>query len=417
MTERLFQFIWQSQYFNQLNLETTAGEPLQILNAGRYNCNQGPDFLDARIKIGNTSWAGNVEMHIKTSDWIKHQHQDDRNYNNVILHVVWKNDAVINSIPVLELEMRVSKILLQRYEELMKASAFIPCEKMVGLIAPITWNSWKESLVVERLMRKRETIETSLQQNHHHWEETFWWLLARNFGMTVNAEAFELIARSVPISLLAKYKNQLHQLEALLLGQAGLLDEYFKEDYPRAKKREYEFMRKKYDLLPIQQPIHFLRMRPGNFPTVRLAQLAMLIHQSSHLFTAIRDEASIDAVRKRFEITASDYWHHHYCFDEMSGFKKKKIGESMIDNIVVNTLVPFLFSYGEYLREDAYKEKALNWLLATSAEHNSITKSYQELGVSNSTALDSQALIELKKEYCIKRRCLDCAIGKSLLKK
>ena len=232
MTERLLHFIWQFQYFNKSELTTSAGELVQVLFAGQYNTNQGPDFSDAKIKIGKTTWAGTVELHIKTSDWKKHNHQSDTNYNNVILHVVWEDDTSSSSvlkkiIPVIELKDRVSKILLQRYEELMNATSFIPCEKSINTVRDITWKSWKDRLLVERLLRKSKIVETHLQQNNYHWEETFWWLLAKNFGMKVNAEAFEAIAKSVSINILAKHKSQIHQLEALLLGQAGLLEGEF----------------------------------------------------------------------------------------------------------------------------------------------------------------------------------------------
>jgi hypothetical protein len=220
MTERLLQFIWQFQYFNKTELATTDGEMVQVVFAGQYNTNQGPDFSDAKIRIDDTTWAGSVELHIKTSDWNKHQHQHDKNYNNVILHVVWEHDGGRNSVPantaerssvvpvpVLELQDRVSKILLQRYEELMNSSAFIPCEKSIATVNDITWTSWKDRLLAERLLRKSKTVETFLQQNNYHWEEVFWWLLARNFGIKVNTETFEAIARSVPLNMLGKHKT------------------------------------------------------------------------------------------------------------------------------------------------------------------------------------------------------------------
>jgi hypothetical protein len=429
MTERLLQFIWQFQYFNKGELATTTGETVQVLFAGQYNTNQGPDFSDAKIKIGKTIWAGAVELHLKTSDWNKHKHQSDKNYNNVILHVVWEDDGdgsrnsvPANSnernsvIPVLELSGRVSKILLQRYEELMNADSFIPCEKSINSVRDITWKSWKDRLLAERLLRKAKIVETYLKQNSFHWEETFWWLLARNFGMKVNADAFEAIARSIPINVLAKHKSQIHQLEALLLGQAGLLEGKFTDDYPKLLQREYKFLKEKYKLKPIHQPIHFLRMRPGNFPTIRLAQLAMLITESAHLFSKIKEAAAIKVVVKWFDVTANDYWHYHYQFDEASSFKKKTLGAAMIDNIIINTVAPVLFAYGNYHDENNYKEKVLKWLEKTAAESNSITKGFQKLGIENKNAFDSQALIELKNEYCGKKRCLDCGIGNSILK-
>ncbi|HEX7904591.1 MAG TPA: DUF2851 family protein [Chitinophagaceae bacterium] len=416
MTERLLQFIWQFQYFNRNALSTLDGEAIQVLLPGHYNTNQGPDFTNAKIKIGTTTWAGTIELHVKTADWKKHKHHSDKNYKNVILHVVWEDDETRNAVPVLELKSRVSRLLLHRYNELMQTTGFIPCEKNITSIKDITWKSWQERLLAERLLRKAKTIETFLQQNNYHWEETFWWLLARNFGMKVNADAFESVARSIPINILAKQKYQVHQIEALLLGQAGLLKEAAEEDYPQLLQKEYKFQESKHGLHPIHLPLHFLRMRPGNFPTVRLAQLAMLVHESAHLFSKIKEAGSVKDVKRWFDVTANDYWHYHYRFDETSPYKKKKLGEVMIDNIIINTIAPVLFAYGSYHGEQKYKDKALQWLGETSAEKNVITKGFQELGIKNETAFDSQALIELKNEYCTKKRCLECVVGNSLLK-
>jgi hypothetical protein len=411
----LLQFVWQFRYFNKSQLLTTTGEDIQIIYPGHHNHNQGPDFLDAKIRIGNTLWAGTVELHLQSSGWEKHRHHTDKNYNNVVLHVVWEHDLADMSMPVLELKNRVPKILLQRYEQLIHSSSFIPCEKSIGLVKDITWKAWKDRLLAERLLRKKAVVEEYLLQNNHHWEETFWWLLARNFGIKVNADAFEAVARSIPLKILARHKDQLHQLEALLFGQAGLLNNDFEEDYPRLLQREYRFMQKKNKLQPIHLPIHFLRMRPGNFPTVRLAQLAMLIHKAAHLFSFIKESNSLKEIRNRFNIAANDYWHYHYRFDELSSLKIKKQGVSMIDNIIINTIAPALFAYGHYHKENKYKEKAIQWMEETNAENNAVTNGFAQLGKENRTACDSQAMLELKNEYCNKKRCLDCAIGNAIL--
>lgn len=417
MTERLLQFIWQFQYFNKSELTTSAGETVQIISPGQFNTNQGPDFLDAKVKIGLTTWVGNIELHLKTSDWKKHNHHNDENYNNVIVHIVWEDDAEQEkNIPLIQLKERVSKILLKRYEDLMNASGFIACENSIHVVRELTWKNWKERLLAGRLMRKATAVENYLQQSAWHWEETFWWLLARNFGIKVNSEIFEEMARSVPLNILARHKNQIHQLEALLLGQAGLLKEKFAGDYPILLRKEYEFYRKKYKLRPCSGTVFFLRMRPGNFPTIRLAQLAMLVHESSHLFSKIKEAASVREVKKWFDVTANDYWHYHYRFEESSAFKKKRLGTAMIDNIIINTVVPMLFAYGSYQDEYKYKQKALQWLEEISAENNLITNSFQKLQVENKNAFDSQALIELKNEFCVKKKCLDCSVGNAILK-
>lgn len=417
MTERLLQFIWQFQYFNKGELTTQSGENLLVISPGQYNTNQGPDFLDAKVRVGNTTWAGNIELHFKTSDWEKHNHHHDNNYNNVILHVVWEHDlSQQNSIPVLELKERVSKILLERYDELVKTINFIPCESSIHLVSDLTWQSWKERLLAERLIKKSKIVERYLLQSNYHWEEVFWWLLSRNFGIKVNADAFEEMARSIPLAILAKHKNQIHQVEGLLLGQMNLLSRNFEENYPKMLKKEYEFYKKKYGLRPISRLPFFLRMRPGNFPTIRLAQLAMLVVDSAHLFSKIKETGSVNEIEKWFGVTANDYWHYHYRFDEPSPFKKKKLGGFMVDNIIINTIVPMLFAYGEYHHEEQYKQKALQWLEETPAESNLITKGFNRLNIENKNAFDSQALIELKNEYCDRKRCLDCSVGNAILK-
>jgi Protein of unknown function (DUF2851) len=418
MTERLLQYIWQFQYFNKSELTTAEGEPLQIIHSGNYNTNQGADFLDAKIKIGNTLWAGSIELHINSSDWNSHKHTDDKNYNNVILHVVWQNNELVKlPFSTLVLQDRVSKLLLTKYNELMMANSFIPCEKNIHQVNELTWTSWKERLLVERLQNKSAAVVAYLKKNNNHWEETFWWMIAKNFGIKVNSDAFEKIAQSISINILAKHKNQIHQLEALLFGQAGLLENDFTEDYPQLLQKEYRFFKSKYQLQKIAAPLYFLRMRPANFPSVRLAQLAMLVHSSLHLFTLVKESKTVKEVKKLLNVTANDYWHYHYLPDEPTVFKKKNVGTQMIENILINTVVPVLFAYGQYHKENSYKDKALQWLVEITAEKNNITRGFALLATGNKNAFDSQSLIQLKNEYCDKKRCLDCAVGNALLKK
>jgi hypothetical protein len=241
-------------------------------------------------------------------------------------------------------------------------------------------------------------------------------MLARNFGMKVNSEAFESMARTISVTTLAKNKHQIHQLEALLFGQAGLLEEKFTEEYPKLLQREYLFLKKKYDLSPVHNPVHFLRMRPGNFPTIRLSQLAALVQNSAHLFSKVLETEKVSEIKKLFEVTANDYWHYHYKFDEASSFKKKTIGKNMIDNVIINTVVPVLFAYGLYHQEEKYKNKAILWLEELSAELNLITKTFTSLNLSNNSAFDSQAFIELKTQYCDHKYCIQCSIGNAILK-
>ena len=417
MTEKLLQYIWQFQYFNARNLQTTGGEPVQIIRNGMYNVNQGPDFLNARIKIGSTEWAGSIEIHINSSDWAAHKHTGDANYKNVVLHVVWQDDLKKQlPFPTLELHALVSNLLLSQYEELMQSAQFIPCQQHIAHVPEITVAAWKERLLIERLQQRSLYIESLLAKNNQHWEEVFWWMLAKNFGIRINADSFEKIAQTIPVNILAKHKSQVLQLEALLMGQAALLDKHFEDDYPNMLRKEYTFLQKKYQLKKAHAPLYFLRMRPANFPTVRLAQLAMLIHQSLHLFSRIKEAAKVNEIEHLLNVTANDYWHYHYSFDETTAFKKKTLGKQMIQNIMINTVVPVLYAYGYVNSNDSFKNKALQWLENITAEQNSITRGFEALHILNRNAFDSQALIQLKNDYCNYKHCLRCAIGNSILK-
>ncbi len=422
MTERLLQFIWQFRYFDRQQLFTTAGEPLRIIFPGNHNINQGPDFLDASVRIGTTTWAGSVEMHCRSSDWLRHAHGADPNYSNVVLHVVWENDMPVVDyqqlipVPLLELKGRVAVSLLQRYERWMKETVFIPCEKNIGTVPRLVWQSWKDRMLAERLSLRMEAVCQLLRENRGHWEETCWWLLARNFGMKVNGDAFESLARSLPLTLLGRHRHQLLQLEALLLGQAGLLNHAFTEDYPLSLRKEYIFLQQKYGLQQVSIPFHFLRMRPVNFPTVRLAQLAMMLHRTTGFFSTALEAHSLNDLKKRFDLAAGPYWHQHYRLEEPSISREKRTGNMLIDNVIINTLVPLLFTYGHINGNEACKDKAVHWLDTMTAEQNTVTKGFTRLQVKPLSSFDSQALLQLKKEYCDKRRCLDCAVGHSLLK-
>jgi hypothetical protein len=421
LSERLLQFIWQFQYFNNKNLFTAKGEPLQIIYPGTYNTNQGPDFLQAKIRIASTLWAGNIELHVLASDWHAHHHSEDDLYNNIILHVVWGKDKSIkdkqgNELTTLEMQPLVSKLMLEHYNQLMQSSRFVPCESHLPVLTDIAWNSWKERLLVERLQKRSTRVFEHLFKSSNHWEEVLWWMLARNFGITVNADAFEGIAQSIPINILAKHKNQIHQLEALLLGQANLLNGDFDEEYEKLLQREYIFLQKKYSLKPAGITPVFLRMRPSNFPTVRLAQLAALIATSTHLFSKIKEATSFSDIIAMPNVTANDYWHYHYRLGEPTDYKPKILGRQMAENIMINTIIPVLFAYGVYIKDQQYKDKAIDWLMQLAPEANNITKQWKSLGVGNNNALHSQGLIELKKNYCDVRKCLDCAVGNKILK-
>jgi len=421
MTERLLHFIWQFKYFNKNELFTEAGEPLRVLKHGSYNTNQGPDFSEASIMIDDIILVGSIELHINASDWYKHRHTTDSNYNNVILHVVWNNDKPVMDahgipLPTLVLQHRVAKVLLQRFEDLMNEGSTIPCQKFLPSLSGIAWLSWKERVVAERLEAKSMHVLRLFEESNHHWEEVFWWMLASNFGIKVNMAFFETVAKTIPINVLAKHKNQIHQLEALLLGQANLLNTAFEDDYPKLLQREYKFLQQKYSLQPLSIAPAFLRMRPAAFPTIRLAQLAMLVNSSSHLFSFCKEVNEVAELKQKFDVTANDYWHYHYRFDEETEYKPKTIGSQMVENILINTIIPVLFAYGLHTKEEQHKEKAIRWLAELAPEQNNITKAWKALGIENKNALDSQALIQLANNYCKERKCLQCAVGNKLLK-
>ena len=422
MKENLLQYIWQFQYFNKAELCTPAGDSIQIIHPGIYNTNQGPDFTGAKIKIGNTMWAGNVELHVDASQWNVHNHSSDTNYNNIILHVVYNNDVPIkdrngNNLPTLELQSRISILLLEKYRMLMEASFFIPCEKQVHEVGELTIHNWKQRLVAERLLSKSAEVLEIVKETGFHWEECFWWLIAANFGLTVNSDLFLQIARNIPLKILARHKNNINQLEAILFGVAGLLHDNFNEKYPAMLYKEFLFFQKKYKLTIINGRVSFLRMRPANFPTIRLAQMAMLIYGSEHLFSKIKEATLLSDIKKLLAVTANDYWHYHYVFDEEAIYKKKTLGESTINNIIINTIIPCLFAYGMYYKEQPVKDKALAWLEEISPENNAITKGFQQLHFTNKNAFDSQFFIQLKNKYCDNKLCLNCAIGNSILKR
>lgn len=422
MNERLLQYIWQFQYFNKSNLVTTENEELNIINIGTLNTNQGPDFFNAQIKINKIVLSGNIEIHTKASQWNVHQHSNDKNYKNIILHIVWENDTPISDdnnklIPTLVLKNIVPKILLDKYTSLMEETKLLPCSNSLPSLSELGWISWKERLTTEKLLNKSSIILDVFKKNNNNWEETLWQLLAYNFGLKVNATFFQQVAETISNNILSKHKNNIHQIEAMLFGQANLLNDEFENEYPFSLKKEYNFLKKKYNFKEVKGSAFFLRMRPANFPTIRLAQLAALVSNSSHLFSKIKEIETIKELQHLFNINSSDYWNYHYTFfDESSNLDEKKLGKQTIDNIIINTIIPIIFSYGCYNNEDEFKIKSIDWLHQIKPEKNSITKDWETLSIENKSAFDSQALIQLTNNYCTKKKCLDCAVGNKILK-
>lgn len=416
MNEKLLHYIWQHRRYDVHGLATVKGEPLEVLSAGTINRDQGPDFLQARIRIGTTVWAGHVELHVRSSDWDRHRHTGDRNYENVVLHVVWIHDTTAGSLPVLELQGRVPLFLLDRFEELMAHTGFIPCESQIARVPALHWQGWKDRLLAERLQGKLVRIRGMLEKNQYHWEETAWWMTARHFGSLVNMDALEAMARSIPLRVLSKHRSQLIQLEALLFGQAGMLRARQGDDYYTLLRKEYRYLAGLYGLAPISIPVHFLRMRPVHFPSIRIAQLAALLQKEDRLFSFVKEQEKAGDLKKILEVVANDYWYYHYRFGQPSAFREKRPGDTLKDNVVINSFVPLLYAYGEYHQLPLLREKALQWLVQTPPENNRVLRQFRLLGVYPSSGYDSQALMELKQEYCDPKRCLDCGLGIYLLR-
>ncbi|HKJ43023.1 MAG TPA: DUF2851 family protein, partial [Sunxiuqinia sp.] len=396
------------------------GQVVEVIQPGQHNLDAGPDFFNARIRIGETTWAGNVEIHQKASDWFRHKHEQDAAYDNVVLHVVKENDRDVTNtknevLPGVELVYPDSHN--ENYLELMQSKGWIACSDHFHAVDSLALQIWFHGLMVERLQQKTESIVQQLKQNKNDWNETFYQFLARNFGFKINSVPFELLSRVLPLSVLAKHKGDLFQLEALLFGTAGLLNEQLLgDDYFLALRREYSFLYKKYKLKPIESHLwKFLRLRPVNFPTVRLAQFAALIHQSTALFSTLVEEKDLEKIHRLFDVKASDYWDTHYRFNKTSPKRTKKLGDSAFQNIIINTVVPFLFVYGDYHNQQHLKDKALDFLEKLQAEKNSIVTNWQKLGVEVRSAFDSQALIQLKNCYCNPKNCLNCRIGTKLI--
>lgn len=416
MQEAFIQFIWKMQLFTASSLTTTEGEQITIINRGEQNVHSGPDFTQARIRIGDTLWAGNVEIHIKSSGWIQHKHYKDRSYDNVILHVVYEHDMPHSEIPTLALKDRIDPNLLRSYAYLMETASWIPCEKRINTVPPIVIYQHLNRLLIERLEEKALKFEQRLRLNGNDWEETTYQLIARGFGTNVNADPFERVARSLPYKIILKHHDQPMQIEALLFGQAGLLEGNFKALYPHRLKAEYIFLRKKYDLEPIRAlEWKFLRMRPANFPTIRMSQLAAFLANREKIFSQLIGIRSLKEVMHLFDVEASAYWQEHYHFRKATKKAAAAIGADFIHLQVINTFAPLLYLYGRLYGNDHLITHAVDLLEQTPPEQNTILRRWKDLGVFAKQAGHSQALLQLKQHHCVHKRCLECPIGYRIL--
>lgn len=421
INESLLHFIWKYKYFhNALQLCTVDGKHLQILQAGTINTNAGPDILNAKIKIDNTIWVGNIEIHVNASDWYKHTHHHDEKYKNIILHVVYCNDKDVmfeNNVHTFEMKNFIETSLIDRFYSLMQEKEKIACAKHIHNVTPISKIQQVDKMYIDRLQAKSQEILYKLHNNNHNWQEIFYHTLSRNFGVHINQDAFELLATSIPLQVIAKHKNNLFQLEALLFGQAGMLLHYFEDTYPQLLQKEYLYLKKLHKLNPIEEKHwRFLRLRPANFPTIRIAQFAQLLHTSTHLFSSIRETKNLKQLIKLFNIDVSDYWHSHYNFDKKTKEKIKHTGKTFIHSIIINTVIPMLYIYGKTQNEEKYCEKALSMLSELPAEKNNITRIWSELNIEIENAYMSQAYIHLYNHYCTHKKCLDCVFGYEILR-
>ncbi len=423
-TEDFLHYVWKFRLFDRVDLKTTTGDAIEVYSAGLHNTDSGPDFHNARLKIGDTTWAGNVELHLSSSDWQKHNHSTDSAYDNVILHVVYRDDAPLiladgRRVPTLELKDRIPADLYNRYHHLVYGNqTIIPCENSIRSVDDFTLRTWFTRILIDRLEKRSEAVNTTLQTNRGDWEETFYQSLAANFGFKTNAMPFELMAKSLPQNILAKHKNNPLQIEALVFGQAGFLNEKFEDVYPQGLKTEYEFLQKKYSLTPIETHLwKFMRMRPQNFPTIRLAQFAALIVNSNHLLSKVLDTRDIAGLRNLFaDIKVNPYWEDHYRFDKSSKPSSKNLGAASIDILLLNTLVLFLFSYGKHHQLQHFMDRSLKLLENLPGEQNNIVADFDNLGIKASSAFETQALLELKNYYCNYKKCLQCSVGNKILK-
>ncbi|MBN1251126.1 MAG: DUF2851 family protein [Bacteroidales bacterium] len=419
MNENFLQFVWKYQLFEKQSLEID-GKSVEIIHQGTLNTDAGPDFFNAKIKIDETLWAGNVEIEIKSSNWYLHKHNDNEVFNNVVLQVVYINDNqnILNSkgIKVPTLKLNINENLIDKYKELEKSVNWIACQNDFNKVNEIKLRMWLSNILVERLQAKSNYILNKLKENKNDWAETFYQILARGFGFKINKEPFEWLANSLPQKIIAKQKNSIMQIESLLFGQAGFLTNELEISYFKELKNEYNFFQKKYSLKPLEKYLwKFLRLRPSNFPSIRIAQFANLIFKSNSLFSQIIEIEKIEDLKKIFDVKASEFWETHYTFEKESPNKRKKLGKQSIDIILINTIIPFLYVYGQSTDNQQIKDRAISFLENIKAENNKIIRYFIDMGVRADNAFYSQALIQLKNEYCEKKNCVNCAVGTEIL--
>lgn len=423
MREDLLHFIWKYKKLQLVDLFTTNEELVSIIRVGTHNHLSGPDFFNAQVRVDGQLWAGNIEIHIKSSDWYAHRHEEDSNYDNVILHVVWDEDAPVfrkdgSEIPTLQLKDYVSKQLLTAYQNLFDKTkhTFINCEATISEVDSFVVQNWLERLYFERLERKSAFVFELLEKSKNNWEQVLFALLLKNFGLKINGEAFLSLANSLEFSIVRKVQSNTTQLESLFYGMSHLLqDDEIVDVYYLKLKEEYSYLKRKFDLSDraVLKP-EFFKLRPPNFPTIRLSQLANLYGTHHSLFEHVIHAMDLKTVYSLFKGSASEYWNNHFTFGKVSKKSAKQTSKAFIDLIIINVILPIKFCYARHMGKDA-NEEILQIISEIKGEQNSIITNFKVNGLDADNARDSQAILQLYNEYCTQNKCLQCAIGNSLL--
>jgi hypothetical protein len=424
MKEEFLHYLWKYSLYDPEKLFDGSGNKIQVIRAGEYNHDSGPDFFNARISVDGTVWAGNIEIHTRSSHYNTHGHQNDPAFDNVILHVVAENDKKVFNTKgeeILTAGISFDPELYERYLSLVNNPFVIACQHEMKQIDAFLIRYWLNSLVIERLNSKSESINKIYKETGNDWEETFYRLLTRYFGFRINTEPFEMLASTLPFRIIRKHTDNLFQIEALLFGTAGMLEEgLFKDalsdEYYKSLVREYRILSAKYSLKPIHGYLwKFSRLRPANFPTIRISQLAAMLSVTGGLFSKVLEANVIMQLKEVFEVTASCYWDDHYIFGKRTRKSVKNTGIQAVSILLVNAVIPVIFVYGKNRDNNNICERALSFLEELSPEENSILDEWKESGIEAESAFYSQALIQLRNEYCKKRRCLDCLMGSKLV--
>lgn len=419
--EQLLHYVWKHKIFPLKELKTTTGQQVEVIDTGLANTDAGPDFFNAKLNLDGVLWIGNIEIHERSSDWFKHGHHADAGYNSVILHIASEIDTEIsrsNGERIPQIQLICPEAVRTNYKELLETDSYPPCYRIIPSLPPFTAHSWMTALQMERFEQKATLLNERLKRCQGNWEDAFFITLARNFGFGLNGDAFETWAHRLPFRAVDKHRNDLFQIEAIFFGQAGMLEDSDGDGYYLRLKKEYTYLQHKFGLIPMDASLwRFLRLRPANFPHIRIAQLACLYHRAYGLLSRIMETETLQGVRDILKGGTSEYWLTHHTFGGSSPSRPKTLSNTSLDLLIINTVVTFLYAYGLHKGNRVLCARAGSFLEELKAENNYITRMWEQCGMKASNAADSQALIQLKKEYCDKKKCLYCRIGYEYLKR